>query len=371
MSKADSYFEERMKRVSADQEEAIVYLAKIIPKEDKEQIQRNIENDPDFAAKQHTSLGMKVRNALRAGGFFYDPHTMDFIWPDWLRKAVCLPEDKIVLTDSIRKRIKRYRAGIRRPPLRPKLGSSEVASVKERLEKRYNVKLPDVEVGYSDNIKSAFVVGAIKLPRHVSKERRKKLEASWKTRLILKGLKDDELKGVDPYKFTIFLPRRYSNYPAGLYGELWHEFGHVLAHAFDVRDKTHSEGIAYACGFSGLLLEAIAGKFPVGKAVDEIERHIKGAESSFPFFPHHTALRVIKEYDVERGCFVDLNIRNRNPDEFIAELDKSIQRAVKDDKDIREIVAKRQLAKIEKPFVGILTIAIAIMVILSITSHLI
>lgn len=369
--RGQSIFEKDMDQVRADEEQAIIFLAKVISKKAKVQIKKEIEANPRLEGMTLIPLGLKTRNALRGGGFFYLPETMDLIWVSWLRKAVYLPENKVILTDSIKERIKKYRASVRRPPLRPKLDPSEVASIKERLEKRHNVKLPKAEVRYSDNIKSAFCVKAIKFPRHVSKERKEKFEVSRSVCLKLKGLKDDETKGVDPHKFTIFLPRRYSNYPAGLYGALWHEFGHVLACALDIRDKTHSEGVAYACGFRGLLLEATEGKFPVEKAIDEIERHIKGAEGSFPFFPHHTALRVIKKYNVERGCFEDLDFRNRDPDEFIAELDESIQCAEKDDKVIREIVGKRQLARIEKPFVGILAIVIVILLILSLVNHLI
>jgi len=246
-----------------------------------------------------------------------------------------------------------------------KLDSREVASIREQLEKRHQVRLPEVEVRYSDNIKGAFFTTGIKLPRYISKERRERLEASWKNRLKLKGLKDDELKEINPYNFTIFLARRYPSYPVDLYGELWHEFGHVLAHTLDVRDKTHNEGVAYACGFRGLLLEALDGKFSMEKAVDEIERQIKGAETSLPLFPHRTALRVVKDYNVERGCFEDLSFRNCDPEKLIVGLDRKIQKAVEDDKDIRDIVAKRQLARVEKPFVGILAITMIILFILS------
>jgi len=109
-----------------------------------------------------------------------------------------------------------------------KLDLGEFARIKEQLEKRHQVKLPEAQVRYSDNIKSAFSTTGIELPRHISKERREQLEE------------------INPHKPTIFLARRYPNYPADLYGELWHEFGHVLAHTLDVRDKTLNEGVAYA-----------------------------------------------------------------------------------------------------------------------------
>ena len=199
-----SIFEKDMDRVRADEEQAVIFLARIIPKKAKVQIKNEIEVNPRLEGVKFISLGLQTRNALRAGGFFYLFETMELIWDSWLRKAVYLPENKIILTDSIKERIKKYRASVRRPPLRPKLDPSEVASIKERLEKRHNVKLPEVEVRYSDNIEGAFLTRAAKLSRYVSKEGREKHEADWKFRLELKGLKDDELKEVDLYEFTIF-----------------------------------------------------------------------------------------------------------------------------------------------------------------------
>lgn len=354
-----SYFKSELERAHADEEEAVVFLANIIPKKDKERIRKAIEKDPEFRVKQHLFLGMRARNALRTGGFFYTPEVMDGIWFDWLKKAVCLPKKETILTDSLRDRIKKFRASIRKPPLRPRLEQNEVTSIKERLEKRHNAKLPDVEVRYSDNIQSAFSATALKLPRYISKERREKLEATRKSLLRLKGLKDEELNGVDHHKFTVLLPRRYTNYPAGLYGALWHEFGHALAYALDVRDEVRREGIAYACGFRGLLLEAVEGKFSVEKAVDEIEHQIKAASGDpIPFRPHRWSLRVIKEHNL------NLNFRNRDPNELIEELDRSIQRAIEVDREILKITRKRQLARVEKPFVGVFaTIAIILLII--------
>lgn len=316
-----SYITEEFKRVEADQEEAIMFLAKIIPKEDKERIRRNIENDPDFVGKQHMFLGMKVRNALRNGGFFYDPHMMDGIWFPWLKEAVCLPEDKIILTDSNQERIKKYQTSIKRPPPRPKLDPTKIDNIKEQLEKLHNIKLPEVEVRYSDNIRNAFAIRPTKIPRFTPKETRNQFIKRRNSRLKAKGLKDEELEGIGISEFTIFLRRRYSNYPVELYGELWHEMGHATAYALNVRDKTLNEGVAYACGFRGLLIEVKEGKLSLEEAVEQIKSNIKGAKGSFPFFPHRRALLTIEAYNP------DLNFRNRNLDELIAELDRSIQDA--------------------------------------------
>lgn len=257
-------------------------------------------------------------------------------------------------------------------PLRP--DSSEAMNIKESLEKRHKLKLLEVEVSYSDSIESAFCIAPIRLPRFISKKMRKWQEAKWRHFLKIKRLEDKEGETADPYKYTIFLPRIHCIYPVKFYGALWHEFGHVLADTLYVKDKTHNEGIAFACGFRGLLLEVLEGKFTIEEAIDEIEFQIKRAENSLPFFhfnPHRSAMRVIKEYNVERGCFEDWQFRNRDPHILIAELDEKIQRAVRDDREVREIVAKRKIANAEKPFVAIFTIIIAILLTYSIVSNLI
>lgn len=105
----DSIVNSHMNHVNADREEAVLFLANLIEMKDRDLIRSKIESEPDFGAMQHMFLGMNVRNALRGAGFFYDPHTMDYIWYDWLKEAVSLPEEKVVLTDNIRRRIRRYR----------------------------------------------------------------------------------------------------------------------------------------------------------------------------------------------------------------------------------------------------------------------
>lgn len=113
----DSLFQKDIDRASADKEEAIVFLASIISMRNKKRIQAEIKNDKDFEVKHHSFLGMKVRNALRAGDFSYLPETLDFVWFSRLKKAVNLPEDKIILTNTIKERIRKYRARKRRRAL--------------------------------------------------------------------------------------------------------------------------------------------------------------------------------------------------------------------------------------------------------------
>ena len=95
--------------INADREEAVLFLANLIEKKERDSIRSKMDNEPHFGALQHMFLGISVRNALRGAGFFYDPHTMDHIWYCWLKEAVSLPDEKVVLTDNVKTRISRYR----------------------------------------------------------------------------------------------------------------------------------------------------------------------------------------------------------------------------------------------------------------------
>jgi hypothetical protein len=103
-----SNLDEAFRGAEADRKDAVLFLSRIISEENKARIRREMENDAHFAAKQHHFFGSQVRGALRAGGFFYDPIVMDDIWFSWVKEAVYLPKDKIVITYSINERIQRY-----------------------------------------------------------------------------------------------------------------------------------------------------------------------------------------------------------------------------------------------------------------------
>jgi hypothetical protein len=100
-----------MRSINPDREEAVLFLANVIAKKERDLIRLQMDVDPNTAraSMQHMFLGMNVRNALRGAGFFYDPFTMDYIWYDWLKDAVSLPEEKVVLTDDIKMRIDKYK----------------------------------------------------------------------------------------------------------------------------------------------------------------------------------------------------------------------------------------------------------------------
>lgn len=96
--------------VKTDENEAIAFLATIIPEKSKRQIIEGIKTNEKSLSLHQMLMGMWVRNALRSGGFCYDLFVMERIWDDWLGKAVTLPGNKIIVTESIRKRIEKYEA---------------------------------------------------------------------------------------------------------------------------------------------------------------------------------------------------------------------------------------------------------------------
>lgn len=320
-----------MKRVYADQKEAIVFLAKIIPKEDKERIRRKLEKHPDLLPM---FLGMKVLNALRIGGFFYGPHTMDFIWFGWLKEAVSLPEDRIILTDSVRRRIKEFRE-YASPPVSPKLDMEQINRIKERLENLYGIEMPTVEVEYSEDVKGSLTSAPLTFNldelEYVARER------DHIFRWI--GLKEQEISRIDSSTYTIFLLTRHPKQQIGLYGSAWHELAHVAAYVIGIKDAVIGESFAFANEFKGLLEAAEDGLFPRDKVIDSIEFCIKQAKyekldsaifsqmrrakGKVPIYlataVHYQALDHLKRYNP------DLSYQGRNLDELIAELDNSTQ----------------------------------------------
>jgi hypothetical protein len=104
-------FNDYMSHVNADRDEAVLFLANIIAKKDRDLIRSKMDNGSRVARArlEHMFLGMNIRNALRGAGFSYDLHTMECIWYDWLMDAVSLPDEKVVLTDNIKMRKSRYR----------------------------------------------------------------------------------------------------------------------------------------------------------------------------------------------------------------------------------------------------------------------
>lgn len=220
---------------------------------------------------------------------------------------------------------------IEKPPVCPKLEAEEIRSIIEQLEERHKIELPEVEVRYSDNIRHAFCASALNLPSqktisksHFLQERINRFYRTRKLELRSLGLKDDELRDICPSKFTIFLPRRYPNYSAGLYGAVWHELGHVAASVLGVKAKIPNESVAIAYSFRGLLHEAKEGKIRLEKAFDQIELYIGKTQEPLTraFMHYEEALFSIRKYNP------DLQFRNRDPDELLSDLDKAISYAI-------------------------------------------
>lgn len=325
MSKdADSYFERDMKCVNADQE-ANAFLAEIIPNDDGARIRKKFE-DSDFSRKQHTFLGMNVENLLRAGNFSCLLGIMDAIWFSWFKKAVCLLENEVVLTD-LPKRVEKYQADVEQPRLCPKLEEGEIERIIRQLEERHKIKLSRVEVKYSDNIRRSFCVPPTHLPSekiirelHFMRERVKKFHRIRKSKLKFRGLTDSEIEEIDASKFTVFLGRKYANCSAGLYCAAWHELGHVVAFVHGIKARIANESIALAYSFRGLLQGAKEGRFTLEKAVDLIELDIGIAQDPLTnVFTHYDkSLEAIREFNP------DLKFRNRDLNELLLELDKTI-----------------------------------------------
>lgn len=331
-----------------DREEEIVFLASIIPKKNKKWIRAEIEASKDFEAR-HFLLGMNIRNALRSGGFSHFHQTLEAIWFSRLKGAVNLPEENIVLTDSLRERIRKYRsarAHERRPRLRLPLDPKEVENAKEQLERRYSIRLPEIEVRYSDSIDHALCLSADPYARTSSKAINK-ISDETIVRLMARGLKEDELEAIDPRRFTIFLPKRYHRYPAGLYESLWHELGHAVAHVLKVADKDNEESLAVTYSLIGLLLETKDGKLALKKAFDQIEVTVRMAAHAFrPWFTEPIpSLRWVEKYNP------GLEFTNRDPDELLSELEKTIQDLVSNDREVHEILQNRLMARHDNPFI--------------------
>jgi len=241
------------------------------------------------------------------------------------------------------------------------LEAHEAGRIMQFLERRYEIRLPEVEVRYSENINHAFCVSATEFPFLNPPGIRSHFVEKMNSKLRLKGLKDEELEGVSASKFTIFMPRIYLNHPSKTRGALWHELGHATANSLNVKSNVLQESIAIACQFTGLLLESQDGEFPLEEALDHIELDVKTAHGPLSFLFHYReAFAAIRLYNS------DLRFRNRNVDELLVELDKSIQYAVNTDREIR----RRELSKLERPFVTIFGTAATVLLLVSVALSL-
>lgn len=107
---ADLFVEDPNKTARRELEGAVIFLASVIPKEDKAKIRTEIEKDPDWEYMHNFSTGMTIRNALRRGGFSFSPVFNGDAWFKALKEAVRLPIEDISLTLWDRWRLQKYHA---------------------------------------------------------------------------------------------------------------------------------------------------------------------------------------------------------------------------------------------------------------------
>lgn len=196
----------------------------------------------------------------------------------------------------------------------------EIDTIRRKLEGQYKREFPYVEVRFSKNIYGAKSIHPQKLPSRMSQEKKEEIYRRWDDALRSGGLKDYEIPGLDRSKITVFMPPYYGKKPTIFYAALYEALGHDFAYAHNVENKVSNEGIAQAYRFKGLLEMAKEGKFPLEKAIDQIEDDIKN-ETKGPFsglMHYREALEIVRLYNPS------LKFRDRNPDEVITELDKSI-----------------------------------------------
>lgn len=97
-------------------DDAVMLLATIIPKKQKDKIRLEMEREAPSDKERLGTLfvGINVRNALRRGGFPFGSQTLDYIWYDLLKEAICLPEENVHLSGSAKEAIRKYKAEVRR-----------------------------------------------------------------------------------------------------------------------------------------------------------------------------------------------------------------------------------------------------------------
>jgi len=220
-------------------------------------------------------------------------------------------------------------------------GIGEIEGIKESIEKKHNIQLP-VDIIYSGNVYRSFVVPPLYPNLEHLQQMRQDVYEKRKYELKSRGLNDYEIKSIDTKKYTIFLPKTTNN-PISLYGTKWEELGHVTAYVLGIKDKIPNEGFALTYRFKGLLQGAKEGLFTVEKAIDEIEYTVKSvrADSALISKLKNMGLKVpdnseMTHYDDSlfaiRKFNPSLTFRNRELDELLLELDKSIGYTMKKSK---------------------------------------
>lgn len=198
---------------------------------------------------------------------------------------------------------------------------NEAEEMRRKFELQYRKKIPSSEIRFSSNIYGATSLHPQRLPARMSQERRDNIYAKWNNDLTSKGLKEHEIRNLDRSKIAIFMPIYYQHDPIRFYATLCEELGHNVAYSHRIAPRVSNEAVALACRFKGLLEAAKEGKFSLDKVIERIESDIKEyTHGPFSWLMHyHKALDyAITKYNPH------LEFRNRNPDDLIWELNKSL-----------------------------------------------
>lgn len=220
---------------------------------------------------------------------------------------------------------------------------SEVEDVRDFMQKRHRITLPDVDIRCSTNmIRDGFAVPP--MPDWYSEEEMNRIAEYWNSQLRARGLRDLEVEQLNRSKFTIFISSSCLERPLSLQSAKWHEMGHVLAYTLNINDKVQNESVASIYGLIGLLRGAKEGlykKEEVFDYIDLIVRSVTYERVKAHVFakmgkmglkkipddlkkPHYySSLFAVRKYNPK------LIFRDRDLDEIMRELDRSLDYALK------------------------------------------
>jgi len=254
---------------------------------------------------------------------------------------------------------------------RSELSPDEVQNAKNCLEKRHGIELP-LDVRYSDRISLGFCVHSADVPSNASPQEKEELLKKRNNRLRAKRLSDSEIHGIDPTRFTIFLPKSRSARSMDVYATFWEELGHATAWALGLDDPILNESLALSYRLRGVLSGVNEGRFLLDEVASRIELEVRsvGADAALMSKLRSMGLKAsrhnqLSHYDDSLFAIKEYNpklvFRNRSPDELIAELDKSICYTLE--------CAKKRKLKFEKYLVLSLVGAILVLVAASIRNR--
>jgi hypothetical protein len=150
---------------------------------------------------------------------------------------------------------------------------SGVEEIRDFMQKRHGIVLPEVDVRYSDNIDGGFTVSP--MPYWYSEDWTPYAIQEWNGQLKARGLSDAEIERHDRTKYTIYLPSSYLDSSLDFQAGIWEEMGHVLAFTLKILDRVQNESVALTYLFIGLTRAAKIGFLGKEEVIDHLERCIQ------------------------------------------------------------------------------------------------